>query len=85
MSDIAPSGPIPMLKIEPGGGISHVVDMHNNLVGVGHISSVVVGLNGSSDNGGIMMPTIISDESISAPGSPIGSGIRSNQLFCTIH
>lgn len=84
MSDIAPSGPIPMLKIEPGGGISQVGDMHN-LVGVGHISSVVVGLNGSSDNGGMMMPTIISDESISAPGSPIGSGTRNNRLFGTIH
>ena len=76
MSDIAPSGPIPMLKTEPGGGISQVGDIHSNLVGVGHISSVVVGLNNSSGNGGIMMPTIISDESISAPGSPMGSGIR---------
>ena len=75
MSDIAPSGPIPMLKIEPGGGVVSIGDMHNNLCVTGHIPSVVIGMNGSPRNSGVMMPTIINDESISAPGSPLGSGM----------
>ena len=75
MSDIAPPRAFPMLKTEPGGNIPQPGDVHNNLVEVGHISSVVVGISGSpGGSAGIMMPTIISDESISAPASPIGSG-----------
>ena len=74
MSDIAPSGPIPMLKIEPGGGMVSIGEMHNNLCVSGHIPSVVIGMSGSPRNSGVMMPTIINDESISAPGSPLGSG-----------
>ena len=73
MSDMAPSGPLAVLKTEPGGNLSQG-DTHNSLVGITQLSSVVVGLNGSSNGGGMMMPTIISDESISAPGSPMGSG-----------
>ena len=75
MSDMAPIGPIPTLKTEPGGSLSHEGELQN-VVGVGQLSSVVVGgMNGNSSNGTIMMPTIISDESISAPTSPIGSGM----------
>ena len=74
MSDMAPTGPIPMLKTEPGGSLAHENELQS-VVGVAQLSSVVVGnLNGTSTNGTIMMPTIISDESISAPTSPIGSG-----------
>ena len=74
MSDMAPTGPIPMLKTEPGGSLTHENELQS-VVGVAQLSSVVVGsLNGNSTNGTIMMPTIISDESISAPTSPIGSG-----------
>ena len=69
---MAPTGPMPALKTEPGGNLTQG-DMHNSLVGVSQLSSVVVGLNSSSNNGTIMMPTIISDESISAPTSPMGS------------
>ena len=74
MSDMTPSGPLAALKTEPCGNISHGGDIHNNLGGMTQLSSVVVGLNGSSSNGTLMMPTIISDESISAPGSPMSSG-----------
>ena len=74
MSDMAQTGPIPTLKTEPGGSLTHESDLQN-VVGVTQLSSVVVGgLNGNVNNGTIMMPTIISDESISAPTSPISSG-----------
>ena len=74
MSDMAPIGPIPTLKTEPGGSITHESELQN-VVGVTQLSSVVVGgLNGNVNNGTIMMPTIISDESISAPTSPISTG-----------
>ena len=81
MSDIAPSGPLAVLKTEPGGYLSQG-DAHYNLGGITQLSSVVVGMNGHSNGGGMMMPTIISDESISAPGSPMGSGkIENSSLF----
>ena len=80
MSDMAPSGPMPVLKTEPGGIITHGIDIQNSLVGVSHLSSIVVGLNGNSNSGGIMMPTIINDDSISAPTSPMDSGNVRNYL-----
>ena len=81
MSDMAPSGPMPVLKTEPGGMITHGSDIHNSLIEVGHLSSVVVGLNGNSNGGGMMMPTIINDDSISAPASPMGSGMNQGRIL----
>ena len=75
MSDIAPSVPMPVLKTEPGGNLTHVGDINNGLIGVSQLSSVVIGMSGNANSGGIMMPTIINDESISEPQSPISSGI----------
>lgn len=75
MSDIAPSVPMPVLKTEPGGNLTHVGDINNSLIGVSQLSSVVIGMSGNANSGGIMMPTIINDESISEPQSPISSGI----------
>ena len=74
MSDIAPSVPMPVLKTEPGGNLTHVGDINNSLIGVSQLSSVVIGMSGNANSGGIMMPTIINDESISEPQSPISSG-----------